>query len=135
MAGLCAAVLLILLHATITWAYSFKAIIPVQDGSSLPVYCFLPDQRPKAPLPAVIVAVGVGSTKIVQYQDHCQNLANRNFAVVLIDPSNFPEDLVPGPYNWDKGMGYVVGSLNQGVVAARLLFTKTSVPPFDQSHG
>ncbi len=39
---------------------------------------------------------------------------------MLIDPSNFPESLVPGPYDWDKGMGWVVGSINQGVVAGRL---------------
>jgi dienelactone hydrolase len=43
--------------------------------------------------------------------------------VVLIDPSNFPENLAPGPYSWDKGMGWVIGSLNQGVVAARLALT------------
>jgi len=123
MVGLCALVLLALLHST-SWAYSFKTLIPVRDGSALPAYCFLPDQPPKRPLPAVIVAVGVGSTKIAQYHDHCKNIANRNFVVVLIDPSNFPENLAPGPYSWDKGLGWAVGSLNQGVVAAKLFFTQ-----------
>lgn len=104
-------------------AHSFKAFVPLQDGGTLPVYCFLPHHGAKRPLPAVIVGVGVGSTKILQYHDHCQNLANRDFVVVLIDPSNFPEELVPGPYNWDRGGGWVIGSLNQGVVAAKLAVT------------
>jgi len=106
-----------------TLAYSFKAFVPLQDGGALPAYFFLPQHGSRKPLPAVIVGVGVGSTKIVQYHDHCQNLANRDFVVVLIDPSNFPEELAPGPFDWDRGPGYVVGSLNQGVVAARLAFT------------
>lgn len=104
-------------------AYTFKTYIPVREGKPLPAYCFLPQQGADSPLPAVLVGVGVGSTKIVQYHDHCQNLANRGFVVVLIDPSNYPESLAPGPYDWDRGPGYVVGSINQGVVAARLVFT------------
>jgi dienelactone hydrolase len=104
-------------------AYSFKAFVPLPDGGRLPAYFFLPDHGARNPLPAVIVGVGVGSTKILQYHDHCQNLANRDFVVVLIDPSNFPEELAPGPYDWDRGGGWVIGSLNQGVVAARLAFT------------
>jgi dienelactone hydrolase len=117
------AALAIFLCPSDTHAYSFKAFVPLPDGGALPAYCFLPDRGAKRPLPAVIVGVGVGSTKIAQYRDHCQNLANRDFVVVLIDPSNFPEELAPGPFDWDRGVGWYVGSLNQGIVGARLMFT------------
>jgi dienelactone hydrolase len=115
--------LALLLCPSEIFAYTFKTYIPVREGKPLPAYCFLPQQGANSPLPAVIVGVGVGSTKIAQYHDHCQNLANRGFVVVLIDPSNYPESLAPGPYDWDRGPGYFVGSINQGVVAARLVFT------------
>jgi len=84
------------------------------------VYVFLPDQGVKHPVPGVVVGVGVGGQKILQYHDYCQCLANRNFVVVLMDPANYPEVLIPGPFSWDKGIGYMIGSVNQGVVAARL---------------
>jgi dienelactone hydrolase len=102
-------------------ANSFKTFIRLNDGGTLPVYCFLPQQGSKGPLPAVIVAAGVGAVKIAQYHEHCQLLANRNFAVVFIDPSNYPEELAPGPWSWDWGLGYLQGSVNQGVVGARLM--------------
>ena len=105
-------------------AYTFKTYIPLRVKGNL--YRRTVSCRSRGPihrLPAVIVGVGVGSTKIAQYHDHCQNLANRGFVVVLIDPSNYPESLAPGPYDWDRGPGYFVGSINQGVVAARLVFT------------
>jgi dienelactone hydrolase len=89
----------------------------------MPAYFFLPRHGVWGPLPGVVVGVGVGSQEIPQYQDHCQHLADRNFAVVLIDPSNYPEELVPSPLSWDRGLGYVIGSVNQGVVAARLAVT------------
>lgn len=101
--------------------YSVRVHIPLPNGGRLPGFCFLPDCGVKHPLPGVIVGVGVGSHLIPQYHDHCQQLANRGFAVVLIDPSNYPESLFPGPFSWDRGLGYVQGSINQGVVAARLL--------------
>ncbi len=95
--------------------------IPVEKGTSLPAYIFLPQCGVTKPLPAVVVGVGVGGQKIAQYQQHCQLLADRNFVVALIDPSNYPEDLTPGPWSWDRGMGYVLGSINQGAVAGKLL--------------
>jgi len=105
------------------FAYGVKTAIPLPDGGTLPAYCFFPRHGVRGPLPGVVVGVGVGSQEIPQYQDHCQNLADRNFAVVLIDPSNYPEELVPSPLSWDRGLGYVIGSVNQGVVAARLALT------------
>ncbi len=102
-------------------ANSFKTFIRLNDGGTLPVYCFLPQQGAKGPLPAVIVAAGVGAVKIAQYHEHCQLLANRNFVVAFIDPSNYPEELAPGPWSWDWGLGYLKGSVNQGVVGARLM--------------
>jgi dienelactone hydrolase len=102
---------------------AFKTYIPLPDGGTLPAYCFLPQHAVKTRLPGIVVGVGVGSQVFVQYQVHCQNLANQNFAVILIDPSNYPESLSSGPVNWDKGLGYAKGAVNQVVVAGRLFFT------------
>jgi dienelactone hydrolase len=100
-----------------------RVAVPLPDGGTLPAYFFCPLQGADHPLPGVVVAVGVGSQLIPQYHDHCRHLADRGFAVLLIDPSNYPESLVPDPYSWDRGMGYVKGSINQGVVAAKLAIT------------
>ena len=103
-----------------SFGFSYRAEIPLPGGGSLPAYCFMPRHGIKRPVPGVIVGAGVGSTKIAQYHDHCQHLADRNFFVMLIDPSNFPESLAPGPFDWDRGMGRVVGDIHQSVVAGRL---------------
>jgi dienelactone hydrolase len=104
-------------------AAGFKTFIPLPDGGTLPAYCFLPQHGVKTRLPGIVVGVGVGSQIFVQYQVHCQNLADQNFAVILIDPSNYPESLSSGPVEWDKGLGYAKGAVNQTVVAGRLFFT------------
>ncbi len=101
----------------------FKTFVPLPDGGTLPAYCFLPKHGVKTRLPGIVVGVGVGSQIFVQYQVHCQNLADQNFAVILIDPSNYPESLSSGPVEWDKGLGYAKGAVNQVVVAGRLFFT------------
>lgn len=111
---------MLLVCAGESYGQGYKLEIPVSDGGKLPIYCFTPRCGARFPLPAVVCMVGVGSTKILQYQEHCQLLADRNFFVILMDPSNYPEALVPGPYSWDKGAGYAIGSVNQGVVAGRL---------------
>ncbi|MGO9119848.1 MAG: dienelactone hydrolase family protein [Desulfomonilaceae bacterium] len=113
----------LLLMVTGGFAFSYRAEIPLPGGGCLPGYCFVPRHGIKAPVPGVIVGVGVGSTKILQYHDYCQCLADRNFFVVLIDPSNFPEALVPGPFSWEKGPGRMVGDINQAVVAGKLAIT------------
>ena len=117
------AVLVCLLWAPAAFSQASRQVIPVSDGSYLPIYCFLPRHPVGHRLPAVIVGVGVAGTQIPQYHEHCQLLADRNFFVVLMDPSNYPESLAPSPYSWDKGAGYALGSVNQGVVAAKLAVT------------
>jgi dienelactone hydrolase len=101
---------------------TFRIGIPLKTGKTLPAFLFLPNHGVKGRLPAVICGVGVGSQQISQYQEHCRYLADRNFVVILMDPSNYPENLFPAsyPYNWDKGTDYMVGSVAQGVVAGRL---------------
>ncbi|MEW6349409.1 MAG: dienelactone hydrolase family protein [Thermodesulfobacteriota bacterium] len=99
-----------------------KIRIPLPGGDALPAYCFLPNKPATHRLPVVIVGVGVISQEIYQYQVHCECLANRGFLVLLIDPSNYPEHLGPGPIDWDRGIGYAQGSVNQVVVATRLAF-------------
>lgn len=118
---LCAS-LLIALSPSVSQAYSYRVHILLPSGSYLPGFCFLPDYQVKRPLPAVIVGVGVGSHLIPQYHEHCQHLASYGFVVLLIDPSNYPESLFPGPFTWDKGLGYAQASANQVVVAGKLFF-------------
>ncbi|MBI5248573.1 MAG: dienelactone hydrolase family protein [Desulfomonile tiedjei] len=103
-------------------AQTYRIEIPLKNGKTLPAFMFLPQSGVKGRLPAVICGVGVGSQQIPQYHEHCRFLAERNFAVILMDPSNYPENLFPAsyPYTWDRGASYMVGSVNQGVVAGRL---------------
>ena len=115
------AVLSVVVSSSTALAY-FRVEVPVDKKSTLPVYVFLPQCGVSKPLPAVVVGVGVGGTQIAQYREHCQLLADRNYVVALIDPSNHPEEMAPGPWNWDRGAGYMLGSLNQGVVATKLFF-------------
>ncbi len=105
-------------------AYYARVLIPVDKDKALPGYIFLPQHKIKHPLPLVVAGAGVGATKIYQYHDHFQNLADRDFAVIFIDPSDYPESFAPGPWNWDHGLGYVLGSFNQGYVGAKLAIGK-----------
>jgi dienelactone hydrolase len=105
------------------YGYGVKTPIPLPDGGTLSAYCFYPRCGIKGPLPGVVVGVGVGSQEIIQYQDHCQNLADRGFAVVLIDPSNYPLKLVPGPFSWYHGLGKAISDVNQVVVVGKLALT------------
>ncbi len=101
-------------------AHVSKIRVPLGAGNTLPAYCFLPNCPITHRLPAVIVGVGVVSQEIYQYHVHCEHLANRGFLVLLIDPSNYPESMGSGPIEWDKGLGYARGAVNQAVVAGRL---------------
>lgn len=102
--------------------HSFRAEIPLPDGKMLPAYCYLPQHGVKSRLPAVVVAAGAGGTKVLQFHEYCRFLADRNFVTVFIDPSNFPETLTPGPFDWDRGPGNLFAMFNQLVVGARLVF-------------
>lgn len=116
------AVILLLLGPSTAAANTLRVLLPMPTGGEpLPAFVFLPQQGATHPIPGVAVAVGVGGQLVPQYHAHCRQLANRGFAVILIDPSNYPEGLFPGPYTWDRGLGYVLGSINQGIVAGRLL--------------
>lgn len=115
--------ILLLAWTGVSASTGFRLEVGHPDGSRLPIYCYLPQQGVRGPLATVICAVGVGGTQIPQYQVHCQALANRNFFVVLMDPSNYPEWLAPSPQSWDRVPGYCLGGINQAVVAARLLFS------------
>lgn len=101
---------------------SLRVEIPLEKDSRLPAYLFFPRTGLRGPVPGVVVGVGVGGTKIAQYHEHCQLLADRNYVVALIDPSNYPEDMTPGAWDWDRGAGYMLGSFNQGAVGAKLFF-------------
>ncbi|MFH0959283.1 MAG: dienelactone hydrolase family protein [Pseudomonadota bacterium] len=109
---------------TVAWAYYAKVEIPLDRKTNLPGFIFLPRCEFKGSLPAVVIGVGVGGTKILQYHDHCQCLADRGFVVLLIDPSNYPEFMAPGPWTWDRDFGYALGSFNQGYVGAKLALGK-----------
>ncbi len=113
-------VCLIVVSCSSVFAQGMRVGVPLKDGNVMPGFFFLPRHAVQAPIPGVVVGVGVISQLIPQYHDHCRALADRNFAVLLIDPSNYPEQFFPGPFSWDKGMGYVKGSINQGLVAAKL---------------
>jgi len=99
-----------------------RAQIPLIDGSFLPAYYFYPTYGVPQPVPGVVVGVGVGGQKFIQYQLHCRWLADRGFVVVLIDPSNYPEALSPGPYAWDRLPGTLFADFNQIVVGGKLFF-------------
>lgn len=121
---ICTLCTLLLLAAfpSVSCGYSYRVYVPLSSGGHLPAFCFLPDYPVKHRLPAVIVGVGVGSHLIPQYHEHCQHLASCGFAVLLMDPSNYPESLFPSPFTWDKGLGYAQLSFNQVVVAGKLFF-------------
>jgi dienelactone hydrolase len=114
--------LIVTLLPVSSFANSFRIGIPLKNGKTLPAFMFFPSNGIKGRIPAVICGVGVGSQHIPQYHEHCRFLAERNFVVLLIDPSNYPENLFPAsyPYNWDRGTDRIVGDIGQGVVAAKL---------------
>ncbi len=85
----------VVLEASNVFSYVSKLHLTQSDRKPRPAYLFLPLRPPEAPLPCVIVAVAVGSQEFLQYHVHCQSLADRGFAVLLIDPSNYPESLSP----------------------------------------
>lgn len=102
------------------WAQAAPIHVPLPGGGTLKAYQFLPHQPHCYRLPVIVSGVGVGAVKIMQHHVFSQSLANRGFMVILFDPSNYPESLAPGPLEWDRYPGKIVGDLNQVVVAGRL---------------
>jgi dienelactone hydrolase len=116
------ALILSLPGAAVSLAYKFEISLPHPNGSTLPVVCFRPERDGGGPLPVVICAGGVCSRIIPQFHEHCQALADRGFFTLLIDPSNFPYSLCPGPEDWDKFPGSWLAVADQGFVGARMAF-------------
>lgn len=116
--------LLAIVPGKAVWAYCARVAIPLDSNTNLPGFIFLPQSEFKGRLPAVVIGVGVGGTRIFQYHDHCQCLADRGFVVLLVDPSNYPESMSPGPWTWDRDFGYALGTFNQGYVGAKLALGK-----------
>ncbi len=108
---------------SICWPYTAKITLPHMDGSSISAYLFLPSRNPGRPIPGVLVGVGAGSQDFVQYHEHCRALADRNFAVVLMDPANLPEGRTLDPVEWDHGTEAFKASVNQGYVGFKLFFS------------
>jgi dienelactone hydrolase len=96
--------------------------IQLRDGGQLPAYFFLPNDSSKKPLPAVVVAAGAGGPKLIQYRSYCRKLADKAYAVLLIDGSNFPQSLTPGPGSWRKMPYHLWSWITHLIVAARLAF-------------
>ena len=99
-----------------------KVTIPLADGSELAGYSFTPENPVSNPMPGVVVAANVGGAKLVQYHTYCRNLANRNFSVLLIDATNFPETLTPGPETWRRMPYHIWAWATHLAVVARLTF-------------
>jgi dienelactone hydrolase len=91
-------------------------------GDSLPGAFFLPRNSNDGKMPGVVVVGGAGGIKLVQYRSYCQRLADRSYAVLLIDGSNFPQSLTPGPDTWRKMPYHLWSWINHLMVAARLAF-------------
>jgi dienelactone hydrolase len=104
----------------ISWAGESEVRIPLSDGDSLPGRYFGPDQSVSEPIAGILVAANVGGLKLDQYQTYCRKLADRNFAVLLIDPTNFPPSLTPGHDTWRKTPYQIWAWINHLAVAARL---------------
>jgi dienelactone hydrolase len=62
----------------------------------------------------------VGGLKLDQYHSYCRKLADRNFAVLLIDATNFPQYLTPGHDTWRKTPYQIWHWTNHLSVVARL---------------
>ncbi len=78
------------------YAESSRVTIERDDGVHLPGAFFLPRDPGDGAIPGVVVVGGAGGIKLVQYRSYCQRLADRSYAVLLIDGSNFPQWLTPG---------------------------------------
>jgi dienelactone hydrolase len=95
--------------------------IPLSDGSTLPALLFATDPSIQG-RPGVVVAANAGGLKLLQYHTYCQRLAERDFLVLLIDASNFPESLTPGPDTWRRMPHHVWAWACHMLVAAKLGF-------------
>lgn len=94
--------------------------VPLGEGDVLPGLCFLPDDRTPNPWPGIVVAANAGGIKLTQYHTYCEKLADKGFAVLLVDASGYPESLTPGPDTWRRMPYHVWAWINHLSVVARL---------------
>ena len=99
-----------------------RVSVQLRNGGQLAAYLFLPKDSGEKPLPAVVVAASAGGDKLIQYHTYCQRLADEAYAVLLIDGSNFPQFLTPGPDTWRKMPYHLWSWIDHLMVAARLAF-------------
>jgi dienelactone hydrolase len=105
---------------TVSFAEESQVCIPVSEGDSMPGRYFRPEQPISRPIPGILVAANVGGLKLDQYHWYCRKLAESNFAVLLIDATNFPQSLTPGHDTWRKIPYQIWAWTNHLTIAARL---------------
>jgi len=96
--------------------------VSLEHGHDLHGCIFFPDASGSGRLPAVIVATGAGGTKLIQYREYCRNLSKQGFAALLVDGSNYPEYLTPGPDTWRRMPYHIWSWVNHFTVAIALAF-------------
>lgn len=98
-----------------------KAVgVPLPEGDLLLGFCFFPGEQVPNPWPGVVVAANAGGNKLTQYHTYCRRLAEKGFAVLLIDASGYPEWLTPGADTWRKMPYHIWSWVNHLSVVARL---------------
>jgi dienelactone hydrolase len=116
------ALILVLAWCTGAIGGTRRVDISLPDGGTLPAFLFTSgDNLPQA-RPGVVVASNAGGAKLLQYHEYCRKLAARSYVVLLIDASNFPESLTPGPDTWRRMPYHVWSWANHLLVVARLTF-------------
>ena len=116
------ALVLVLVSWTCATGATTRIDIPLPDSSTMPAILFTSGDTPSQARPGVVVAANAGGAKLLQYHTYCRKLAERNFVVLLIDASNIPEWLTPGPDTWRRMPHHVWAWVNHIFVAARLTF-------------
>lgn len=99
---------------------SEKVWVTTGEGKEVPGYRFFPEKSSSLKLPGVVVAANVGGAKLVQYHAYCRNLADHDFSVLLIDGTNFPDYLTPGPQTWRRMPYHLWAWATHILIAARL---------------
>jgi dienelactone hydrolase len=118
--ALCFAVFIVTLFASSSHCRQKAIVVPLPEGDGLPGYCFFPGENVNNPWPGVVVAANAGGIKLIQYHTYCRRLAEKGFAVLLIDPSGYPQWLTPGMDTWRRMPYHIWAWINHLSVVARL---------------
>jgi dienelactone hydrolase len=116
------ALVIVVAWSTFATGAASRVSIPRSDGSTLPAFLITADSNSSQARPGVVVASNAGGAKLLQYHEYCRKLADSGFVVLLIDASNFPESLTPGPDTWRRMPYHVWSWVNHLLVVARLTF-------------